>query len=65
MTPFNYFFQMGAGIFMGIAIITLPSLWIYQKWIKGAGGTSLAEKTTRYFTHRGKSRDLGEGRSVR
>ncbi len=35
MTPYSYFFQMGAGFVTGILIIGLPGLWFYRRFLGG------------------------------
>ncbi len=35
MTPFDYFFQLGAGFATGVALIGLPSLWLYHRYLGG------------------------------
>ncbi|KLU61840.1 hypothetical protein CEB3_c17580 [Peptococcaceae bacterium CEB3] len=32
MNAFNFFFAAAAGISLGIAVIVLPALWLYQRF---------------------------------
>ena len=57
MTPFDYFFQLGAGMTMGLAMIILPSIWIYNRWIKERGNQFATQKTTGSLANRGARRD--------
>lgn len=34
-TPFSYFFEVGIGIALGMAIIIMPCIWLYKRYLKG------------------------------
>lgn len=33
-TPFSYFFEVGIGVALGVAVVAIPGLWIYRRYIK-------------------------------
>lgn len=34
-TPFSYFFEVGIGLALGIAIVVMPCIWLYKRYLKG------------------------------